>query len=213
MDTPHVVARWYDGGVYAGIVDRLLAGVHGYVADHLPDGQRVLDAACGTGTLSQMIVRTGRTVVGVDLSPRHIDYARRRAARAGFGPDRLRFEVGDLQELQAQDAGPYDVAVIVLALHEMPPRIRPAVVARLVRMARQVMIVDFAAPLAWNPSGLKKRTAELAAGPSHHAAFRDYVTTGGVDTIVGQAGVTVDRDRAIDSDTLRVTIVSARPDQ
>lgn len=213
MRTPAAVGRWYDGRVYAGIVDRLLAGVHGYVAAHLPDGQRVLDAACGTGTLSQKIARAGRSVVGIDLSPRHIDYARRRAARAGFGPDQLRFEVGDLQELQAPDSGPYDVAVIVLAVHEMPARIRPAVVARVASVAQKVMIVDFAAPLAWNLSGLTKRTAELAAGPSHHAAFRDYVTNGGLDAIVGQAGVTMTSNRTIDSDTLRVTMVSARPDR
>ncbi len=209
MGNPAVVGRWYDGRVYAGIVDRLLAGVHGYVAAHLPDGQRVLDAACGTGTLSQKIARAGRAVVGVDLSPRHIDYARQRAARAGFGPDQLRFEIGDLRELEAPESGPYDVAVIVLALHEMPARIRPAVVARLASVAGQVMIVDFAAPLTWNPSSLKKRTAELAAGPSHHAAFRDYVANGGLDAIVGQAGVTTTSDRTIDSDTLRVAMVSA----
>lgn len=210
MGAPSLVGRWYDGPVYAGIVDRLLAGVHSYVAAHLPDGQRVLDAACGTGTLSQEIARTGRTVVGVDLSPRHIEYARQRAVRAGFGSDQLRFEVGDLREVDSPASSPYDVAVIVLALHEMPTDMRPAVVARLAGVAEQVMIVDFAAPLAWNSSGLKKRAAELAAGPSHHAAYRDYQSSGGLDTIIDQAAVTTITDRTIDSGTLRVATVSTR---
>lgn len=204
--------RWYDGTVYAGIVDRLLAGVHSYVASHLPDGQRVLDAACGPGTLSHVIAGTGRTVVGIDLSPRHIDHARQRAARSGYAPDRLRFEVGDLRELEPSTSGRYDVAVIVLALHEMPAQMRPAVLGRLTEVADQVMVVDFAAPLAWNPSGLKKRAAELAAGPSHHAAFRDYQRRGGLDTIIDQAAVTTTSDRTIDRGTLRVTTVSSRPD-
>ena len=45
-------ARWYDGRSYAATIDRLLSGVRGYVADRLPDGDRVLDACCGTGSLS-----------------------------------------------------------------------------------------------------------------------------------------------------------------
>ena len=211
MASPSMVGRWYDGHVYAGVVDRLLAGVHGYVAAHLPDGQRVLDAACGTGALSHKMARTGRSVVGIDLSARHIHYARQRAVRAGFGPDQLRFEVGDLREITPPAAGPYDVAVIVLALHEMPTSTRPGVVAHVASVASRVMIVDFAAPLAWNFSGLKKRAAELAAGPAHHAAYRDYQTNGGLDPIIDRAGVTTISDRTIDRGTLRVATVCPPP--
>jgi SAM-dependent methyltransferase len=198
--------RWYDGAVYSAVVDRLLAGVHGYVATHLPDGDRVLDAACGTGALSERIARTGRQVVGIDMSARHVDHARRRAAKSGLGPDALSFEVGDLRELDVGEA--WDVAVIVLALHEMPSAVAPVVLARLARAASLVMIVDFAAPLAWNLPGLTKRAAELAAGRAHHAAFRAYQARGGLDPLFAEAGVDVVTDRTIDSGTLRV--VTAR---
>jgi ubiquinone/menaquinone biosynthesis C-methylase UbiE len=209
MRSSSPTSRWYDGRFYAAVVDRLLEGVHGYVAAHLPDGQRVLDAACGTGALSQQIARTGRQVVGIDMSPRHIDHARRRAAQAGFAPDRLRFEVGDLRELERDDAEPFDVAVIVLALHEMPHTTAREVLARLAVVASRVMVVDFAAPLAWNVPGLTKRAAEVAAGRSHHAAFRAYQANGGLDTLLAETGVTAVADRTIDSGTLRVVTARA----
>jgi SAM-dependent methyltransferase len=202
--------RWYDGRVYGTIVDRLLAGVHDSVAAHLPGGQRVLDAACGTGALSRRIAGTGRTVVGVDLSARHIEYARERAEREGFSPEELRFEVTDLRELAPPPEGRFDVAVIVLALHEMPAEVRPVVVDRLAGAAEQVVIVDFAAPLALNAAGVTKRAAELAAGREHHAAFRDYERAGGLDTILERGEVAVVGDRTIDSGTLRVVTVVGR---
>lgn len=201
--------RWYDGAVYAAVVDRLLAGVHGYVATHLPEGHRVLDAACGTGALSRRIARAGRRVVGIDLSPRHVEHARRRASQEGLGEDVLSFEVGDLQHLDAGQREPWDVAVIVLALHEMPLDVAPVVLSRLADVATQVMVVDFAAPLAWNPAGLAKRAAELAAGREHHAAFRAYQVHGGLDPLLVAAHVATVTDRTIDSGTLRVVTTRA----
>lgn len=42
--------------------------------------QNVLDLACGTGTVSELLVREGFDVVGVDISPQMISAARRKAA-------------------------------------------------------------------------------------------------------------------------------------
>lgn len=76
-------SHWYDGRVYAAVIDRMLAGV--------------------------------------DLSPRHIEYA-----RGHTGSSSAEFRVGDVAELSVPPEGRYDVAVIVLALHEMPRHVQPA---------------------------------------------------------------------------------------
>jgi ubiquinone/menaquinone biosynthesis C-methylase UbiE len=199
-----LTARWYDGRVYAASIDRLLSGVRSYVVDRLPAGDRVLDACCGTGALSLQLARAGRRVVGVDLSPRHIEWARSHAEQAGLGPDRLRFELGDVAQLEPPKEGRFDVAVIVLSLHEMPDGARAPVVATLARVAKRVMIVDFTAPMAWNLAGVRNRTAELVAGPGHFAAFRSYSRNGGLEPLIGLDDLTVERDRTIDSGTLRV---------
>lgn len=204
-------SRWYDGRVYAAVVDRALAGLHRSVAEHLPAGERVLDACCGTGGAALRFALAGRRVVGVDLSPDQIATARSRAGAAGIGPDRLRFEVGDVGRLKPPDEGPYDVAVTVLALHEMPAEARQQVVATLVAVAHRVVLVDFAAPMPLNAAGLVKRAAELVAGPGHFAAFRDFVRRGGLAPLVGAADARVEDDRTIGAGTLQVVTLGDGP--
>lgn len=203
-------SRWSDGAVYAATIDRLLTGVRGYVTDHLPDGDRVLDACCGTGALSRRLAREGRDVTGVDLSPKHIAYAREATAEAGLVADRVRFDVGDVAQLDLPAEGRYDVAVIVLALHEMPTAARTDVIDALVRVARRVMIVDFVAPMPWNLAGVRNRAAELAAGPDHFSGFLDYSRNGGLAPLIRRDNVVIEYERTIDAGTLHVvTLTSA----
>lgn len=202
-------SRWADGAMYAATIDRLLSGVRGYVADHLPPGERVLDACCGTGALSRRLAREGRNVLGVDLSPKHIAYAREATAAADLGPGHARFEVGDVAQLQPPDDGPYDVAVITFALHEMPTEARAGVVDALVRVAQRVMIIDFATPMPWNLAGVRNRAAELAAGPDHFRSFLDYARNGGLTPLVRRGGLSVEHDRTIDAGTLQVVTLTA----
>lgn len=200
-------SKLYDGLVYGHVLDPLLEGVHGFVADRLPDGDRVIDACCGTGALARKLASTGRRVVGVDLSPRNIDYARKASAKAGFADEQLSFQVGDVAALEAPDDGPYDVGTIVLALHEMPARFRVPVLQTLLRVTERLMIVDYAVPMPWNVAGVRNRGLEAAAGYDHFAAFISYTRRGGLPRLLEEVGAEVEVQRRIDSDTLEVTLV------
>lgn len=57
---------------------------------------RVLDAGCGTGEQTLLAAARGADAVGVDVSPRAIEQARRKAADRGLT---ARFEVGDALSL------------------------------------------------------------------------------------------------------------------
>ena len=194
----------YDGAVYGRVVEPLLAGVHDFVLKHLPTGERVLDACCGTGGLSRKLMRNGRQVVGVDLSPRNIDYARRQTR--GENP---RYELGDVTRLDAFSSAQFDVATVVMALHEMPQAARVPALRELARVARKVVVVDFAAPMPRNFAGLRNRVVEFAAGREHFGAFRDYSRRGGLARLVPDAGLAVEWERTIDSGTLRVQVLSS----
>jgi SAM-dependent methyltransferase len=61
----------------------------------LPVGRRVLDMACGRGRHSIQLAKAGYEVTGVDLSPRAIDIARKKAASLSPAID---FRVGDMRE-------------------------------------------------------------------------------------------------------------------
>lgn len=70
-------------------------------------GRRVLDLGCGTGYGTSDLLHAGATeVVGVDLDPKSVRYARRRYKSPG-----LSFHVGDAQRLSAvkPDLGRFDV--------------------------------------------------------------------------------------------------------
>jgi cyclopropane fatty-acyl-phospholipid synthase-like methyltransferase len=59
-------------------------------------GGRVLDAGCGSGEHALLAAARGADAVGVDISPRAIERARRKAAERGLA---VRFEVGDALSL------------------------------------------------------------------------------------------------------------------
>jgi SAM-dependent methyltransferase len=200
-------SRYYDGVVYGWFVEPALSGLHERIAARLPPGERVLDACCGTGALARKLAAAGWSVTGVDLSPRSIAYARRRAAALG---DRApRFEVGDVATLARPQAGPWDVAVMVLALHEMPAAARIDVVRNLLRVARTLVLVDFTAPMPFGRAGLRNRLAELLAGPEHFSGYRDFQRRGGLRRLLEEVGAPQVREETFDRGTLHLVQVDA----
>ena len=60
---------------------------------------QILDAGCGSGAITRAIARDvpNGKAYGVDREPKHIDYAKRKAASENIG--NIRFEVGDILNL------------------------------------------------------------------------------------------------------------------
>ena len=72
----------------------------------LPDdlsGQRVLDAGCGTGAMTQILAERGAEVVAIDISPALIDIAKKRMPEALL--PRITFTSGDML---SPDLGTFD---------------------------------------------------------------------------------------------------------
>jgi SAM-dependent methyltransferase len=87
---------------------------------------RVADVACGVGwaAISIALAYPNARVDGFDPDPSSIDIARASAQRAGVA-DRVRFEVRDGAALAGE--GPYDLAIVVEAIHDLS---RPVEVLR-----------------------------------------------------------------------------------
>ena len=75
-------------------------------------GKRVLDVGCAAGALSELLVRRGASVLGIDLNERLIKRARERLKR------RAEFVVADISRpMPFLDSASFDVVTASLVLH------------------------------------------------------------------------------------------------
>lgn len=70
---------------------RMRERVYRFVTARLPQGSRILDLACGTGTDAVWFAQRGYSVHGVDISGEMLDRAKKKAVDLGL-QDRLTFE-------------------------------------------------------------------------------------------------------------------------
>lgn len=102
----------------------------------------VLDIACGSGWSAIVAAQAypRARVLGVDLDPDSIDRARANAEQAGV-QDRVTFEVADVSEVEL--TGPFDVAFVFEALHDLPrPVDALAGIRRALRPGGSVLVGD-----------------------------------------------------------------------
>jgi demethylmenaquinone methyltransferase/2-methoxy-6-polyprenyl-1,4-benzoquinol methylase len=107
------------------------------------EGRVAVDLACGTGDIAQLLRGQGATVVGLDLTPRMISLARR---RAGSRADAPMFVVGDMSDLPFEDAR-FDVVTTGYGLRNVPDLERSvSEAARVLRPGGVFLSLDFNRP-------------------------------------------------------------------
>lgn len=103
-----VWAATTDDGPFNGLLER--PALRSMLPSSL-GGATVLDAGCGSGAQAQWLLDQGADVIGVDLSPRMVEEARRRCQ------GRARFVVADLAEPLPLEPRSLDGITCSLALH------------------------------------------------------------------------------------------------
>jgi SAM-dependent methyltransferase len=71
-------------------------------------GKRLLDLGCGPGIYAELFAERGFSVKGLDLSPRSITYAKRKAEEKALG---IEYVCGNY--LEAAFGGPYDIVTLI----------------------------------------------------------------------------------------------------
>jgi SAM-dependent methyltransferase len=200
VSSPDPRSRFYDGRIYARVLDPLLSRLHDRIADHVEPTGRILDVGCGTGSLVWRLAPKALEVVGVELSPAMVAHARATLAARVLGDVTSAF--ADLPD------GHFDLATMVLVLHELPDEARVPILAEVARLAREVLCVDFHAPMPWNLAGFRNRLIEMMAGAEHFRAFRSFQRLGGMAGAARAAGLRFHAVRRIDAGTMALGAVS-----
>jgi len=98
-------------------VKHQVTGYHQFFIDRIGAGDRVLDVGCGNGTLAAAVAKaTGATVVGFDISPKSIAFARER-----YDLPNLSFTVADANSFLP--TGPFDVVILSNVLEHVIERV------------------------------------------------------------------------------------------
>jgi len=131
---------------------------------------RVLDVACGTGSLLAMMARAlpHARLYGVDLSPAYVEHARRAlAGRAGLLAE-------DAESLPFAD-GAFDAVTCVYLLHELPPDVRVRVLREAARVLRPGGVLVLADSLQPGDEPALDGRLYLFPQQFHEPFFRHYL--------------------------------------
>ncbi len=113
------IADWYHESIQAGVQLLYLNLVLPYLFDLTGDvkGRSICDLACGQGVLSRELARRGAQVVGVDLSAKLLEIARREEEAEAFG---ITYLQDDAHTLAALADTTFDGVLCNLALMDIP---------------------------------------------------------------------------------------------
>ncbi len=179
----------FQGSFYRLLIDPVLSGLHHCVAEHIEPSQRVMDVACGTGSLSIVIALKAKYVTGIDLSEDMVITAQKEALKKGI--NNIQFEIRDASQMSVYKDRQFDVAVTTMAVHQYDPELVVRILAGMKRIASEVIIADYNHHM---PHGYGRAVAwsmERLAGGNHYRNFRNYMQKGGIRWFAGEAGLRI----------------------
>jgi ubiquinone/menaquinone biosynthesis C-methylase UbiE len=179
------------GFFYGNFIDPILRGMREKLVAEVSAHETVIDIACGTGAQVLLLSKKVKRVVGVDLSESMIKYARKKSIEQQI--NNVEFAIGDATKLTHFTDKEFDVATVSLALHQFRPEIYSPILNEMKRVAKRIVIVDYAVPLPNNLAGTASKIIEFFAGVEHNRCFRKYYNAGGLEKILVQNGLVINK--------------------
>lgn len=199
---PKTKNHYYDGWFYRKYIDPNLEEVRKIIGEELPGNCSVIDIGCGTGAMSFSLSSKCRRLVGVELSPRMLTFANRQKAQ--FGLKHVDFVLGDASCLSQFKDKEFDAAITSMVLHEMPAGLRGPVILEMIRIAREVILADYAIPQPKNFSGYTTFPVEFVAGPSHFKGFLSFYKNGGLSGLLKSLGIEIEQSTQNSVGTIQI---------
>ena len=196
-----------ESGIFYGtFIDPILRPMRKRISGFIEPGKSVLDIACGTG--AQVFELSGKVsrAVGVDLSESMIQKALK--SKSKKKSENTFFSVGDAGNLTQFRKNEFDIAMMSLALHQFTPKMYTSVLGEMKRVSQKIIIVDYAIPLPQGYVRVGSRWAEFMAGREHYRNFKSFGKNGGLNSILIQNGLVIEKSVLFGRDTFQLVICS-----
>ena len=199
------VARWYDR-LFESINRGLrVIGLRLFLPK---EGMAILDVGCGTGQHLELYQRYRCALYGIDSSPAMLQVARGRLG------DSATLQLGDASHMPYDD-GFFDLVIAMLALHEMNPTMRSAVIGEMKRVLKpggRILLIDYhpgpIRPLKGWYTKLVITLAEIAAGGEHFKNYRQFMRMRGLPTLIAEHSLVVVKQKVVGEGALGVFLLS-----
>ncbi|MBN2863827.1 MAG: class I SAM-dependent methyltransferase [Bacteroidales bacterium] len=174
---------------YRIFIDPLLSVLRKSITESINDAAKIIDIACGPGTLAVSLSRKAGHVTGIDIDQGLISFATSRARKKGLS--NLTFKVHDASDLSVYKNQEFDIAVTSMAIHQFSEELAVIILREMKRIAHKIIIADYNYQM---PEGFARNVAygiESITKGDHQSNFRNYMSKGGIIWFTGAAGLTV----------------------
>lgn len=178
-----------NGLTYNWLIDPLLAGAQKRIIEALDPGDRVVDIACGTGSLSMSMALVAKEVQGLDLAEDIIKFATERAQKKGI--ENVSFIAQDASDISLYKEMQFNVAVTSMSVHQFNAALAIQILKEMKRIAPKLILMDYNYLLPRSLPRIVINTIEGIAGGDHHKNFLIYKELGGLDHFLREAKLTV----------------------
>ncbi|MBW1746804.1 MAG: class I SAM-dependent methyltransferase [Deltaproteobacteria bacterium] len=141
---------------------------------------RILEVACGTGTLSHLLAKKGFNVLALDNSYSMIRQTYNKIHDSSSS--RVTAIHGDASTMPFYSES-FDAVIMQLGLHEMENKIRMNSGREIIRVAKKdavFVLFDFAPTNKWSYSKFILTIIEFIAGTDHYRNGRRFIKDGGI---------------------------------
>jgi ubiquinone/menaquinone biosynthesis C-methylase UbiE len=176
-----------NGAVYRYIIDPILSPFQDIGINMLPRDKTIIDIACGTGSFAFKLALKSKHVTGIDYSESMIRVAMKRKDRTAV--HNVDFIMDDAVNLNEFRHNEFDIATLSMAIHQFSQDMGFQVICESIRIAREILIIDYSYPLTPDIYRYIVHLVERIAGKEHYRNFRSYIRSGGMTSYLKDTGV------------------------
>lgn len=169
--------------IYKLLIDPLTSSLRRSVVEKVEPGSRVLDIACGTGSLLFDLSPNISEGIGIDLDGPKMEEANELARIKKVS--NIKFVELNALDLSNNFSERFDYVILSLAIHQFPESLRKDIMKQALSSGNKLIIADYSVPVPANFPGFMARLIERIAGKEHFNAFRSFVRQKGINGIQG----------------------------